>query len=820
MSKVLQRGTAILAVIASLVFATAALGQMPQNPWKKAAPFPEPDEELYGVAVNGKMYVIGGWDDGKARGVTYEYDPATDKWAKKKSMPRPAHHAALATANGKIYVLGGFVVPKDTQIPVGGAWEPINDAWEYDPVADSWKSLAPLPSKRGSALAVEVGGKIYLIGGATTMEGSKDPYFTFFGPSLVLTTNEVYDPATNKWESRKPMSVARNHAFGGAVNGKIYVIGGRTGHAFILSATNTDAVEEYNPVNDMWSGPKERMPTPRSGGAWGTDGRWIYVAGGEVTTNKLVGAFRGIEAYDPAINAWFTLPYMPMPRHGVAGAVIGKEFHLVSGMIQSAGAMVFMDPSLSTHTAAHDVLELNFNPNPPPVAKRQEGAPTAGGKTLHMRYNVNSPEGREMLAKYARAIEIMKTLPEYDTHSWNWWWYTHWVKGPPAFLWDYSRKKKTEVIATLPAEYRKDAEDVWDGCQAHPYNPSNPEQYQQWYFLPWHRLMLYQFEGVIREVLHDEDFTLPYWNPVTGNVADLSIPAVFMDPGSALYNGTRWPWVNGGERIDILYRDWLSLDVLNEKFYIDSPDGSLGFNPRLDTNPHFLTHLALGGDMADFATVGGDPMFYLHHANLDRIWESWNRLGHTNPTDPKYLNRTFAYGDRSGKRVDLPVRAGDRTAQLGYEYDRYEKPPQARRLSAKEAAARDAAIESLYERAHGHRHGAHQALSIPGSSEDGDDATAESRAAIRLMPDEAKAHAILGLALYAAGDHDAAIAEYREAIREKPDYARTHYILGTALEVKGEKQAALAEYRHASELDPGNKQFHAFYEQLSKELQK
>ena len=104
------------------------------------------------------------------------------------------------------------------------------------------------------------------------MHGSKDPYFTFFGPSLVLTINEVYDPATNKWESRKPMSVARNHAFAAAVNGKIYVIGGRTGHAFILSATNTDVVEEYDPVNDTWSGPKERMPTARSGGASGH--RW------------------------------------------------------------------------------------------------------------------------------------------------------------------------------------------------------------------------------------------------------------------------------------------------------------------------------------------------------------------------------------------------------------------------------------------------------------------------------------------------------------------------------------------------------------------
>ncbi|NJK42232.1 MAG: tyrosinase family protein [Aquincola sp.] len=108
----------------------------------------------------------------------------------------------------------------------------------------------------------------------------------------------------------------------------------------------------------------------------------------------------------------------------------------------------------------------------------------------------------------------------------------------------------------------------------------------------------------------------------------------------------------------------------------DAPEGSLGFCPRFDQNPHFFTHVALGGDMAEFSTVGGDPIFYLHHCNLDRIWESWNRLGNKNPADPKYLNRKFAFGDRSGKRVDLPVSASDRTAQLGYEYDSYEKPPQ------------------------------------------------------------------------------------------------------------------------------------------------
>jgi N-acetylneuraminic acid mutarotase len=351
-------------MIASMAFATSALAQMPTSPWKKGAPFPEPDEELYGVALNGKMYVIGGWSDGKGRGVNYEYDPATDKWTRKQPMPRPAHHAALAAVNGKIYVFGGFVAPANTAIPIGAAWEPIADAYEFNPATDSWKPLAPLPGKRGSAIAAEVGGKIYVIGGATTMDGDKAPFFTAFGPAKVLATNDVYDPATNTWESRNPMSVPRNHAYSGVVNGKIYVIGGRTGHGFILSATNTDVVEAYDPATNAWSMPKERMPTARSGGASGSDGRRIYVAGGEVTTAELVGAYRAVEAYDPATNSWMTLPSMPMPRHGVAGAVIGNRFHLVSGMIQSAGALTFLDPTLSTHTAMHDVLELQFGAPP------------------------------------------------------------------------------------------------------------------------------------------------------------------------------------------------------------------------------------------------------------------------------------------------------------------------------------------------------------------------------------------------------------------------------------------------------------------------
>ena len=112
--------------------------------------------------------------------------------------------------------------------------------------------------------------------------------------------------------------------------------------------------------------------------------------------------------------------------------------------------MAFLDPQLHTHTAAHDVLELQFNPSPP-AAKSGAAAPSEGPKKPYTRYNVNSPEGHVMLAKYARAIEIMQELPDYDQRSWTWWWNTHWIKGFPAFLWDHSRKLKTERHRVTPA---------------------------------------------------------------------------------------------------------------------------------------------------------------------------------------------------------------------------------------------------------------------------------------------------------------------------------------------------------------------------------
>src|SRR5437016_78678 len=140
----MHRSRATLATASLLLLCSAAAFTQGLR-WTKAAPFPEPDEELYGIAANGKMYVLGGF--GTARGKNYEYDAAADKWTKKAPMPRPAHHQAMVEYQGKIYVFGGFVAPMTG--PQGG-WEPIDNAWSYDPATDQWRNLAPMPIKRGS----------------------------------------------------------------------------------------------------------------------------------------------------------------------------------------------------------------------------------------------------------------------------------------------------------------------------------------------------------------------------------------------------------------------------------------------------------------------------------------------------------------------------------------------------------------------------------------------------------------------------------------------------------------------------------------------
>jgi tyrosinase len=136
----------------------------------------------------------------------------------------------------------------------------------------------------------------------------------------------------------------------------------------------------------------------------------------------------------------------------------------------------------------------------------------AEAQTPSIRHDVSTPRGQAMLEKYARAVAKMMDkaqISEGAPTSWLFQWYTHGVAGD---------KTKSAEIARVYAgagpndPHRLLALEMWNTCQAH--NLSGlPEEERM--FLPWHRMYVYFFERIIRKVLADDTFTLPYWDYTT-----------------------------------------------------------------------------------------------------------------------------------------------------------------------------------------------------------------------------------------------------------------------------------------------------------------
>ncbi|HSV14291.1 MAG TPA: malectin domain-containing carbohydrate-binding protein, partial [Tepidisphaeraceae bacterium] len=138
----------------------------PSAGWVSKAPMLNPRNHIGYAAVNGIAYAIGGLHVMNERsGQDAEvdaYDTATDKWTKVASLPFAWSHFLESTmvVNGKIVIVGG-----QANGGGGGAYVPTIAA--YDPDADQWQTLTPLPEARQAASAVWIDGKLYVEGGAT-----------------------------------------------------------------------------------------------------------------------------------------------------------------------------------------------------------------------------------------------------------------------------------------------------------------------------------------------------------------------------------------------------------------------------------------------------------------------------------------------------------------------------------------------------------------------------------------------------------------------------------------------------------------------------
>jgi len=264
----------------------------------------------------------------------------------------------------------------------------------------------------------------------------------------------------------------------------------------------------------------------------------------------------------------------------------------------------------------------------------------------------------------------------------------------------------------------------WDQCQ-----------HQSWFFPPWHRGYLVALEAQLREdIVHNggpSTWALPYWD-YFGPAQEFDIPPAFaqqtMPDGSPnpLFVTARYgpnadnivfvPTAAGLKKHPVPpanFQGTVTETCLSNTVYTGSNGNTplpgfggplAGFwhggnypSGNLEQNPHNLTHVYVGGSvsdtvyglMADPGLAALDPIFYLHHSNIDRMWAEWNsNSSHTNPSDHNWLKGPAASGEHEfimpmpGKKswVYTPKDVNKLT-QMNYTYENLKQVPVVNLLS-------------------------------------------------------------------------------------------------------------------------------------------
>jgi N-acetylneuraminic acid mutarotase len=208
--------------------------------WDVGADLPEGVHHPGVTALDGRVYVAGGYTDTGATDAVWAYDPATDTWEARAPLPTSRGALGLAVVGGRIYAVGG------AREQLGG---PVTGAVEvYDPATDTWEERAPLPTPREHLAVASGESLVYAVGGrANGDEGDQ------FAGAV-----EAYDPSSDTWEARPPLPTPRGGFAGVVAAGQVVVLGGERG------TTTFDAVEAYDPESQAWT-ELPPMPTARHG---------------------------------------------------------------------------------------------------------------------------------------------------------------------------------------------------------------------------------------------------------------------------------------------------------------------------------------------------------------------------------------------------------------------------------------------------------------------------------------------------------------------------------------------------------------------------
>lgn len=224
--------------------------------WSQEPPLPVRVKMVQAVALDGKIYMIGGIRRWKVptveSGLVQIYDTATDTWSRGKALPRARGAGGTAVHKGKIFYVGGI---KDGRaVP----WVHV-----YDPATNRWRRLPDMPVGRDHFQAVVVRGSLYAIGGRR------------YAFNALVNRVDRYSIKQRKWrpKSLKKLPVPTAGYAVGRLGKWIVLFGGEGGGGV------KPAVQGYNPKTNRWRRFKN-MATPRHGFQGAKCDGGVYLATG------------------------------------------------------------------------------------------------------------------------------------------------------------------------------------------------------------------------------------------------------------------------------------------------------------------------------------------------------------------------------------------------------------------------------------------------------------------------------------------------------------------------------------------------------------
>jgi hypothetical protein len=300
---------------------------------------------------------------------------------------------------------------------------------------------------------------------------------------------------------------------------------------------------------------------------------------------------------------------------------------------------------------------------------------TAAAPQVRMRWQDFSAgaDGAKRVASFQKAVQKMKSLDGADPtsadfrRSWAYWANIHGYYGSQspdgtvaqqiAYLKSINYDRYIPYYDGIVDQTPPDqiAQTTWATCQ-------HSGQTQALNFFGWHRMYLYYFEQVLRWAAQDDSLRLPYWDYT--DPSQLALPKPYQATAAAFYDSKRNPSINTGAAT-------LSGVRTNVNRLLDNSD-YFDYEQRIEEGIHGYVHCTVGptcpvAHMGDVPVAGNDPVFYSHHANIDRLWACWQNLYPLPAGD--WQSQQFSFPDATGTLQTRPVKEFFDSTLLGYVYD-------------------------------------------------------------------------------------------------------------------------------------------------------